>query len=119
MVHDMKLLVCGGRNYNDHEHVFKVLNAFHEKYWISVVVTGAASGADYLAGKWATENGISLIEYPANWKKNGKAAGPIRNQEMLTKEKPNAVIAFPGGSGTNDMIGRAQKAGIDVYVVRS
>lgn len=113
----MKLLVCGGRDYSDEEHVYRVLNVFHEKYCISVIVTGAARGADYLAGKWANENNISLVEYPADWRKHGKAAGPIRNQEMLEKESPNAVLAFPGGSGTADMIGRARKGGIDVYRV--
>lgn len=114
----MKILVCGGRDYANEVHVFLVLDSFHRKYGISAIVTGAARGADYLAGKWAKKNSIELIEYPADWKKHGKAAGPIRNQEMLEKESPKAVLAFPGGSGTEDMISRSKKVGIDVYKVR-
>ena len=45
------------------------------------------------------------------------AAGGIRNQFMLTWH-PNKVIAFPGGSGTNDMKERARRAGIEVMEVR-
>jgi hypothetical protein len=55
----------------------------------------------------------------ADWDKHGRAAGPIRNQQMLDEGKPDLVVAFllPQGSGTLDMIRRTEKAGIEVRVI--
>ena len=49
-------------------------------------------------------------EFPADWAKHGKAAGPIRNAEMLTEFLPDYIVAFPGGKGTADMLRKAEKA---------
>lgn len=59
--------------------------------------------------------GFEVAACPADWKKHGKAAGPIRNQSMLTEHKPDLVIAFPLGEskGTRDMIRKAKAAGIE------
>jgi hypothetical protein len=46
---------------------------------------------------------IEVVACPADWEKHGKAAGPLRNEEMLIDYKPKRVIAFPGGKGTADM----------------
>ena len=53
-------------------------------------------------------------EYPADWKKYGKSAGPLRNQRMIDEGKPDLVVAFPGGVGTADMISRAKAYNISV-----
>jgi hypothetical protein len=52
--------------------------------------------------------------YKAEWDKHGRAAGPIRNQQMLDDGKPDLVLAFAGGRGTDDMCRRAREAGIEV-----
>jgi hypothetical protein len=36
---------------------------------------------------------------------------------MLDEAQPFCVIAFPGGKGTADMVNRAQKAGLPVYLI--
>jgi hypothetical protein len=69
-----------------------------------------------LAGKWAESQGVTVEAYPADWKKHGRAAGPIRNQRMLD-ENPDILVAFPGGKGTADMVARARKASLTVIVV--
>ena len=76
------------------------------------------AGADRLAARiWAALKRPAEA-HPADWKKHGKAAGPIRNQEMLEAEGGiDLVIAFPGGTGTADMVRRAEKAKIEVLVV--
>ena len=60
--------------------------------------------------------------FPADWKKWGKAAGPIRNREMLlyAKERAPVIVAFWNGisSGTRDMIEQAENAGVEVHIVR-
>jgi len=73
------------------------------------VVHGAARGADALADAWGYTMAVPVERVPADWKANGRAAGPIRNQKMLDEHKPTVVIAFPGGRGTADMVARSKK----------
>jgi UDP-N-acetylmuramoylalanine-D-glutamate ligase len=76
-------------------------------------------GADYLAKEWAELNEIPVHEHPADWKKHGKGAGPIRNQEMLDQHADLAmVVAFPGGKGTEDMVKRAKAKSVPVWEVK-
>lgn len=111
------VLVCGGRDYEDRQSLFMVLDAAHSANPIKLLVHGGASGADDLAGRWARHVGVAWKSYPAYWKSEGKSAGPKRNQRMLDEAKPHIVIAFPGGSGTADMIRKAEKAGVPVVRV--
>ena len=113
-----RLLVCGGRQYDNRTHVFATLDRVHAKRPIAVVIHGKAAGADTLAGEWADANGIEVWAFPANWERDGRGAGPIRNQAMLDASKPGGVVAFPGGSGTADMVRRAEAAGVKVMHVK-
>ena len=60
---------------------------------------------------------MKCLAFPAEWKKHGKAAGPIRNRKMLQDGKPDLVLAFPGGRGTANMVELATDAGIRVMHV--
>ena len=111
----MKVLVCGGRDYQNAEYLYSVLDKVNY-YGDIVLCHGGAKGADALAGQWASDRGVSCTVFPAQWKVHGKAAGPIRNKQMLDEFKPDMVIAFPGGAGTRNMIGQAKKAGVKVYL---
>lgn len=82
------------------------------------IIHGGARGADALAGEWAECFGVPFRVFPANWDRDGKAAGPIRNQRMIDEGKPDLVIVFPGGRGTADMVMRARKAGITIREIR-
>lgn len=109
----MKVLVCGGRDYIDYDRVDQVLSAIHEVAPISKIINGDARGADRLSTRWADEhNRVETWLFPADWRRHGKAAGPIRNQGMLDRTTPDLVIAFPGGHGTRDMVERAMRAGV-------
>jgi hypothetical protein len=110
-----RLLVCGGREYVNRERVFYVLDAYHKKFGISVLIHGAARGADSLADEWAVARGVETDPFPANWKKYGRRAGFIRNTHMLEEGNPDDVIAFPGGVGTAMMCKIAEMAGKPVY----
>src|SRR5216684_4086692 len=69
---------------------------------------GGATGADQFAMEWAaTKPEIKRYVCHADWETHGRAAGPIRNEKMLTW-KPDLVVAFPGGVGTADMVRRAE-----------
>jgi len=114
----MKVIICGGRDYDDYQHMSEALAQICLQYGdITAVVQGGARGADSLARRWAIENKIPFEQYDADWKQYGKAAGPIRNQEMLDESGATMVIAFPGGNGTYDMIKRAKKAQVELVNV--
>ena len=78
------------------------------------IISGAARGADSMAVDWAISNYACFKEFPANWDKYGKSAGYKRNIQMLKEGKPDLVIAFPGGRGTEMMCELAKEAGVEV-----
>lgn len=110
----VKVLICGGREYNHEDKMNSVLDELLSKYPHMKIINGGARGADGLATIWARTRDVPCQQYFAEWKKYGKGAGPIRNQEMLDMEKPDLVIAFPGGHGTADMMRRARAAKVPV-----
>lgn len=113
----MRVLICGSRNWTDRGPIQSVIEMLPAG---SVVIHGAAAGADSLAGQVAYDSGVSVEIYPADWKRDGRAAGPIRNTRMLREGKPDRVIAFrmPGVSrGTDDMIKQSRAAGLMVDVI--
>lgn len=59
-------------------------------------------------------NGINRTVFKADWSKDGRKAGPVRNSVMLSVGKPDLVIAFPGGRGTADMVRKAKAKGVPV-----
>lgn len=108
-----RVLVCGGRDFVRWQCVKDTLDAIHAETPITAIVHGNARGADHLGGTWARTQMVQEIACPANWARDGKRAGPIRNQNMLG-HSPVLVVAFPGGRGTADMVKRARNAGIAV-----
>lgn len=103
-------LVCGGRDYNNPKYIFSVLDNLP----ISCIVHGGANGVDRTAGMWAICNKIPEIVVNPQWENFGRSAGPIRNSWMLRFINIETVVAFPGGSGTENMVSQAQKSGIEV-----
>lgn len=110
----MILLVCGGRDYTDRDAAFAALDRAHAKRPVTVLIHGAQTGADTLAGEWAEARGVKVIGVRALWEVHGNAAGPLRNQAMLDME-PEGAVALPGGRGTADMVRRCRSAGVPVW----
>jgi len=46
----MKIIVCGGRDFNNDTAVNLVLSKFNKKHPITTLIHGGANGADSLAG---------------------------------------------------------------------
>lgn len=111
----MRVLVCGGRNWTDKGAVYRALDTINRVYGIDVVIEGSAQGADRMAGFWARKHRIINIKFHAEWKKHGKQAGRIRNQEMLAVGGPALVVAFPGGKGTAHMVSIAREARVQIF----
>lgn len=113
-----RFLVCGGRDYADWQFMRKKLKVLLEEDWMFILVHGDCRGADRLAAGWAKACELIVEAYPADWAKYGRAAGAIRNQEMLDSGI-DGVIAFPGGKGTANMIKIAIQAGVPVWDLRN
>ena len=112
----MRLLITGGRNFDDRDLMWSTLDRLHAEYQFTLLIHGDARGTDRLAGAWAQERGIAALVCPADRKRYGRAAGPKRNRQMLA-EKPDLVVAFPGDSGTRHMVLIADEVGVKVIVV--
>ena len=117
----MRILVCGGRDYDDMPEFTHQMGHLAREHGLEnlVIIHGGASGADRMASNWAFTFGLTEEAYLADWKTHGRAAGPIRNRQMLVEGKPDLVLAFPGGKGTANMITQAEKAGVEVIRVES
>ena len=114
----MRVLVCGGRAYSDADRVYSVLDMLHCKNPITCIIEGGAKGADFLACRWSASRGVAdHSRFSADWALYGKSAGPKRNQRMIDEGKPDMVVAFPGGSGTADMVKRAKTANIPIIEI--
>ncbi len=113
----MKILVCGDRNWTDYDAVYAALDALDAEAGPVTVISGMARGADTHAANWAAATGRSLLPFPADWKRYGRGAGPVRNQQMLD-EGPDLVLAFhddlAASKGTADMVRRSERAGVEV-----
>jgi YspA, cpYpsA-related SLOG family len=113
----MRILICGSRDYNNPSKVLEILRRYVDQN--PVIVHGDAPGADS-CGKLAAEIlELEVEPHPADWKKHGKAAGPIRNQEMATTGIDLGLAFWDGKSkGTRDMMNRLHKLGVEVKVYR-
>lgn len=125
------IAVTGGRSYGNAKRVAEALSKVHAATPITLLIHGAADGADTLAAQWAAREGISLDPQPADWGnldakpcrikvgRNGPynaLAGFARNLKMLDL-RPDLVVAFPGGPGTAHMTESALRRGIPVLEV--
>lgn len=109
----MRIIVCGGRKYKNWESIAHVLGGLLTEFGSFTLVHGDCTGADGLAKHWALLSGVEHEPHPADWTTHGKAAGPIRNREMLAAGA-DLVVAFPGHNGTADMVRIAERAGVRV-----
>lgn len=120
--YQLRILITGSR-YFTNRHMVRAaitqaiadLNTTAEHI---TVVHGAAPGADSLADSVARELGCAVESHPADWKKYGRAAGPIRNNYMVSLGA-QLVLAFPLGAspGTRGCIRTAEQAGIPVRII--
>jgi len=114
----MKLAIVGSRNFTDYNLVNNTIkNLLCPLNYITCIVSGEAKGADFLAKRFAENQGISYIEYLAAWYKYGKSAGFLRNQTII--DNCDMVLAFWDGKsrGTADTIKRAKKAKKPTFIV--
>lgn len=110
----MRTIIAGSRTITDYQVVCRAIA--NSGFTITEAVSGTAQGVDQLGEQWAQENSIPIKRFPAAWKIHGRAAGPIRNEEMA-KYAQAAVICWDGESrGTASMIQLAHQYGLRVFI---
>jgi hypothetical protein len=126
----VKIIIAGSRNFNDYLYLkYKTLKVFRElkelypdtKREEIEIISGHQRGADTLGEQFAKEYGLNLKEFPANWDRDGRGAGPIRNAEMAvygSQDPIRVLVAFwlNKSPGTKNMISLAQKFNFLTYV---
>ena len=89
----MKLAIIGSRTFNDYNFLVESLEPYKSK--ITLVVSGAAKGADSLGEKWAIENNIKTLIFPADWNRFGASSGFRRNVDII--KHCDCCVAFWDG----------------------
>ena len=116
-----RLIVAGSRDFNNYELLKQKCDTLLSQKRLThsiVIISGTARGADRLGERYAAERGYRVERFPADWERDGIAAGPIRNSQMAAHA--DALVAFWDGHsrGTKDMIERAEKHNLPIRVVK-
>lgn len=111
----MKIAVIGSRSFDNYELLRKTLDAFYPN--ITQIISGNARGADALAERYSREEGLGVLLFKPDWKSYGKAAGFIRNKDIVAAA--DIVVAFWDcvSRGTANSIEWAYKLNKPVIIV--
>ena len=116
----LNVIIAGSRNFDDYarlkrscDDILKEVTPAHR----ITVLSGNARGADALGERYASERGYDVRRFPADWRRHGKAAGPMRNAEMAAEAQ--MLICFWDGNskGTHHMIATARKRGLEIHII--
>lgn len=137
----MRLLIFGSRTYGvppfratpeellraseQRKYFVDTLKLFHQAHNITHIIAGGAKGADTWASLFSNKFQIAYSEFPANWPKYGKIAGPIRNLQMITDGKPEHALGYidrvskykPISAGSKNMYELCLKHNVPVELV--
>lgn len=107
----MKVIIAGSRTITDRKLVEEAIEA--SCFSITEVVCGMARGVDTVGFNWAKDNNIPVKEFPADWEKYGRAAGPIRNKQMAEYADALIAVMAPNSKGTQNMVETARNLWVD------
>lgn len=118
----IRVLVCGDRNWKNMGIIERELIKLPAD---TIIIHGAARGVDTLAKFVAERIGLKIINdgkgFPADWKRYGRGAGPVRNKQMIDEGKPDLILAFhddiKNSKGTKNMINRGIEAKKKVILI--
>jgi len=110
----MKVIIAGSRTINDYSLLEKVIK--DSEFAINEVICGNAKGVDKLGEQWAKRHNMPIKYFEPEWDLYGKAAGVMRNQEMVDYADALIAIQEKKSKGTEDIIRRARHDNIKLYV---
>lgn len=76
------IFVTGDRNWSDIERIHSELSRFPSG---TRLIHGGARGADSIAHVIGEACGFDIERFDADWTKYGRAAGPMRNRDMMKR----------------------------------
>jgi hypothetical protein len=114
----LTIAIVGGRDFSDYNAVKTFILSTIKLNRRDIICSGGAQGADSLGEQFADEFHLKKLIYKADWNKHGKAAGPLRNTDIVNSS--DVVFAFPdpNSRGTYDTIRKAEQKGIPTYVYK-
>ncbi len=147
MARPFRLVVAGGRDFNDQAFLDQALQrslrdyapaellqqlSESNPYGSLQVVSGGARGADAAGERWAKAAGVPVQRYPAAWDDISAPGAVVRTNRQgrpynanagfarnaVMAQNADAVLVMPGGRGTDDMVRVAQKQGLPVWDAR-
>lgn len=117
----MRLIIAGSRDFNNYDflekEVLKFIKNVREEKEIVEIISGCARGADKLGEIFADKFSLTKHLMPADWKKYGRAAGMIRNEDMAKKGSHCICFWNRESTGTYNMIKTAKEYSLVVKVV--
>lgn len=113
----MKLGVIGSRTFNDYGRLKIMLDVLLDGFGFTTVVSGGAKGADSLGEKYADERGLKKIIHLPDWDLHGKAAGFIRNRDIINDADILVACWDKKSKGTRHSIGLAHETGKDIVIL--
>lgn len=118
----MKVGIVGSREWENWANFYFIIEEINKQLNITEVHSGGAKGTDGMAKRWAIQKGIKYVEWPADWKRWGKAAGPKRNEQIV--DAVEYLIAFPKlevdgtySKGTASSIKNAEMKGKPITII--
>ena len=113
-----KVAVVGSRTFSNFDLLVKTLLEYHASTGIALIVSGGAAGADSMAEKFAKIHGIPTSIHLPDWKKYGRAAGIIRNKDIIAE--CDVCFAFWDGSsrGTKNDIELCNKLNKTCHIIK-
>ena len=117
----MKLIIAGSRTLKIGtsliDALFSVMNLNGK---VSEIVSGTAPGVDTVGddyAKLAVNYPMKLKEFPADWDKYGKSAGPIRNKQMAEYADALLLIWDGASRGSDSMKREMEKLYKPIYEI--
>jgi len=111
-----RIVVSGWRDYTDYAEFSKVMHLVVGGRAVELIA-GDASGADAMTQRYAREHALPFTMFPADWRRYGKGAGPIRNCAMVAVAQELVAFQKEGTPGTQNAIDEARKAALKITVV--
>jgi hypothetical protein len=115
----MKVIIAGSRHMPIEDYPLIHRAVLASGFNLTEVVSGHAKGADQLGEFYAKQKQLPCRIFPADWHTYGKAAGPIRNKQMMEYSDAAIVFIWDNSRGSANMIKQMQENNKPVFIVKN
>ena len=115
----MIVMVTGSRTWDDFAFIWSELNALYFSIGPRMILMHGhcGKGADEAADQWGLRGRVPTIRWPANWARDGRAAGVMRNMAMVDSGIGYCLAFLRDASrGTSQCVAYARSKGVRTVV---